>query len=63
MRGKDRGKVSIHIMNEGINAFQPELYGKIIIVEKTLTQSSTNSCKMKAANGSVISTKTSEVCS
>lgn len=59
--GEDDGWVSVKIKNQGENAYQPELYGESIIIERHFSKSGTSSFKIKNAEGRMVSTKKSDM--
>lgn len=60
-KGETKGKVTIDILNEGINAFKPEEYGDLITIVRSFTTTGVNSYSLRSASGGVISKKKTEV--
>ena len=59
--GKDFASLSVKIKNQGESAYRPDVYGKSIIVERTITKSSSGGFKIKNAMGKIVSTKKSDL--
>lgn len=55
--GKSIARVLVEIGNEGIDAYEPNVYGKTIVVERKLTREGPNSYSIKSENGTTVSTK------
>ncbi|KAI9643424.1 Structural maintenance of chromosomes protein 6 [Ciborinia camelliae] len=56
--GTERGMLLVRLKNQGPDAYQPDKYGKSIIVERHFSRSvSGSSYKLKSAEGKTISTK------
>lgn len=55
--GRDQAILIVQLKNQGPDAYQPDLYGKSIIVERHFTKSGTSGFKIKNAAGRVVSTK------
>lgn len=59
--GQDHGSIVVKIKNAGTDAYQPDLYGESIIVERVFSRSGSSGFKIKSALGRIISTKKQEV--
>lgn len=59
--GCEQGLLIIKLKNEGDDAYQPELFGDTIIVERHFSKSGSNGYKLKTSMNRVISTKKSDV--
>lgn len=56
--GTERGMLLVKLKNQGPDAYQPEVYGKSIIVERHFSRTgSGSSYKLKSAAGNIVSTK------
>ncbi|QSZ31311.1 hypothetical protein DSL72_000874 [Monilinia vaccinii-corymbosi] len=56
--GTERGMLLVRLKNQGPDAYQPDIYGKSIIVERHFSRSAGGSSyKLKNAAGNVVSTK------
>ncbi|CAK7897949.1 structural maintenance of chromosomes protein 6 [[Candida] anglica] len=55
--GRSTARVSITLKNEGPEAYQPEIYGKKIVVERKFQRQGTNTYYLKDVNGKTISNK------
>ncbi|KAH8819615.1 dna repair protein-like protein rad18 [Xylogone sp. PMI_703] len=55
--GRDQAILIVQLKNQGPDAYQPDLYGKSIIVERHFTKSGASGFKLKNAAGRVVSTK------
>ncbi|KAB8293183.1 hypothetical protein EYC80_007527 [Monilinia laxa] len=56
--GTERGMLLVRLKNQGPDAYQPEVYGKSIVVERHFSRSgSGSSYKLKNASGNIVSTK------
>lgn len=55
--GTDRGILVVKLKNQGPDAYQPDIYGKSITVERHFSRTGGSSYKVKNAAGTVISTK------
>ncbi|KAJ3203558.1 Structural maintenance of chromosomes protein 6 [Entophlyctis luteolus] len=51
MEGKTAGSVTVHIHNNGPDAFKPEIYGQTIIIERKITREGSGSYKIMDADG------------
>lgn len=58
-KGKSSALVEISLINEGVMAYKPEVYGNVITVSRVI--GSTSGYKIKNANGEIISTKKEEL--
>lgn len=59
--GREHASLIINIKNQGQDAYQPDLYGETIIVERNFTKSGSSGFKLKNSSGRIISTKKTEV--
>jgi chromosome segregation ATPase len=59
--GRDSGCLIVKIKNAGTDAYQPDIYGDTIIVERHFSKTGSSGFKIKSATGKVISTKKQEV--
>lgn len=59
--GQEQGKLVVQIKNAGSDAYQPDLYGDSIIVERHFSKTGASGFKIKTADNKVISTKKQEV--
>ncbi|KIW02792.1 uncharacterized protein PV09_05853 [Verruconis gallopava] len=59
--GSDQATLQVKIKNQGDNAYQPEVYGQSIIVERTFSRSGTSGFKLKNQDGRIVSTKKSDL--
>ncbi|KAM9916383.1 hypothetical protein OXX59_010020, partial [Metschnikowia pulcherrima] len=57
--GKSTARVVVELENDGLNAYEPETYGKSIFVERKLVREGQATYAIKSENGSVVSTKKS----
>lgn len=55
--GQEQGSLVVRIKNAGSDAFQPEVYGQSILIERQFSRSGNSSFKVKNAQGQVISQK------
>ncbi|XP_048453072.1 structural maintenance of chromosomes protein 6-like [Rhincodon typus] len=59
--GQNSACISITLRNQGPDAFKPELYGKAIIVEQTISAQGTRQYSLKSESAHIISTKKEEL--
>ncbi|ODA83405.1 hypothetical protein RJ55_01919 [Drechmeria coniospora] len=59
--GREHGSLVVKIKNAGTDAYQPDIYGQSIIVERHFSKSGSSGFKIKSEHGRVISTKKQEV--
>ncbi|KAL8289857.1 hypothetical protein RB597_001474 [Gaeumannomyces tritici] len=59
--GSDQAILSVKIKNQGIDAYQHDIYGDSIIVERHFNRSGSSGFKVKSATGKLISNKRGEV--
>ncbi|KAI4202567.1 MAG: hypothetical protein LQ350_002510 [Teloschistes chrysophthalmus] len=59
--GTESAVLSVKIKNKGDSAYQPELYGDSIIVERHFSRSGSSQFKLKSATGRLISSKKSDL--
>ncbi|WAR24321.1 SMC6-like protein [Mya arenaria] len=61
LTGKQTAEVEIKLRNQGPDAFQPDLYGPSVIVNRKFNNSGSSEYKLKSSDGRVISTKKEEL--
>ncbi|KAL5323388.1 hypothetical protein ACEPPN_007923 [Leptodophora sp. 'Broadleaf-Isolate-01'] len=59
--GRDQASLVVELKNEGTDAYQPDVYGKTIIIERHFSRSGSSSFKLKSANQRIISNKKGDV--
>lgn len=59
--GQDHGSLVVKIKNAGSDAYQPEVYGDFILVERHFSKSGNSGFKIKNEQGRIVSTKKQEV--
>ncbi|KAJ4317954.1 Structural maintenance of chromosomes protein 6 [Fusarium piperis] len=59
--GREQGSLVVKIKNAGSDAYQPDIYGESIIVERHFSKAGSSGFKIKSAAGRIISTKKQEV--
>ncbi|KAF5022772.1 hypothetical protein F66182_5187 [Fusarium sp. NRRL 66182] len=59
--GCDQGSLLVKIKNAGSDAYQPDIYGESIIVERHFSKTGSSGFKIKSATNRIISTKKQEV--
>jgi len=59
--GCEQGLLIVKLKNEGDDAYQPELFGDTITVERHFSKSGSNGYKLKTSTGRIISTKKSDI--
>ncbi|KAL6870237.1 P-loop containing nucleoside triphosphate hydrolase protein [Trichoderma novae-zelandiae] len=59
--GRDQGSLVVKIKNAGSDAYQPDIYGPSITVERHFSKTGSSGFKIKTAQGKVVSTKKQEV--
>lgn len=59
--GQDAAWVAVKLKNQGENAYQPEIYGRSIIVERHFTRSGTSNFKIKNDQGKLVSAKRADL--
>jgi chromosome segregation ATPase len=59
--GRDQAILIIKMKNQGNDAYQPDLFGKSIIIERHFSKTGSSSYKLKNALGKVISSKKGDV--
>ncbi|KNC81830.1 hypothetical protein SARC_05867 [Sphaeroforma arctica JP610] len=57
MWGKQKCTIIVELTNAGEDAFKNEIYGDIIIVERTISQNSASGYKLKSSDGKEVSRK------
>ncbi|UKZ49550.1 hypothetical protein TrVGV298_003797 [Trichoderma virens] len=59
--GREQGSLVVKIKNVGSDAYQPDIYGSSITVERHFSKSGSSGFKIKTDQGKVVSTKKQEV--
>ncbi|KUJ10625.1 putative structural maintenance of chromosomes protein 6 [Mollisia scopiformis] len=59
--GKEQAALIIKMKNKGNDAYQPDMFGDSIIIERHFNKSGSSSYKLKNANGKLISSKKGDV--
>lgn len=59
--GRDHASLIIHLKNQGADAYQPDVYGETIIVERNFSKTGTSGFKLKNANGRLVSNKKTDI--
>ncbi|EEB07460.1 Smc5-6 complex SMC subunit Smc6 [Schizosaccharomyces japonicus yFS275] len=59
--GRSQARVSIVISNRGPEAFRHDVYGNFITIERTVRRDSANDLKIRAQDGTVVSTRKEEL--
>ncbi|UNI17347.1 RNA helicase [Purpureocillium takamizusanense] len=59
--GEEQGSLTVRIKNAGTDAYQHDIYGDTIIVERHFSRSGSSGFKIKGQNNRIISTKKQEV--
>jgi chromosome segregation ATPase len=59
--GADQATLAVKIKNQGDNAYQADVYGESIVVERVFSRAGTSGFKLKNQHGRVISTKKSDL--
>lgn len=59
--GQDHGSLVVRIKNRGTDAYQPDIYGETIIVERHFSKSGASGFKIKSSTERIISTKKQEI--
>ncbi|KAL6816030.1 hypothetical protein GGI42DRAFT_312867 [Trichoderma sp. SZMC 28013] len=59
--GREQGSLVVKIKNAGTDAYQPDIYGSSITVERHFSKSGSSGFKIKTDQGKVVSTKKQEV--
>ncbi|TFB06813.1 Structural maintenance of chromosomes protein 6 [Trichoderma ghanense] len=59
--GREHGSLVVKIKNAGSDAYQPDIYGPSITVERHFSKNGASGFKIKTAEGKVVSTKKQEV--
>ncbi|KAF8879889.1 P-loop containing nucleoside triphosphate hydrolase protein [Gymnopilus junonius] len=59
--GQSAAEVTIHIKNQGEEAYKPKEYGKTIVITRKFSKEGSSSWKIKSKDGKVISTKKDEL--
>lgn len=61
--GKRAAEVTIQLSNQGSDAYQPDVYGPSVIVHRRLSADGSSTYKVKASDGTIVSTKREELVS
>lgn len=59
--GEESCKIKVALKNEGIDAYQPDLFGARIIVERTFTRSGSSGFKLQSESGRTVSNKKADL--
>jgi len=59
--GRDYASLIIKIKNQGVDAYQPDVYGQTIILERNFSKAGTSGFKLKSAGGKLVSNKKADV--
>ncbi|KAL2752186.1 hypothetical protein ACRALDRAFT_2030407 [Sodiomyces alcalophilus JCM 7366] len=59
--GRDQSVITVCIKNQGSDAYQPEIYGQTIQVERHFSRSGSSGFKLKNERGKTISTKKADI--
>ncbi|OAA73785.1 RecF/RecN/SMC protein [Cordyceps fumosorosea ARSEF 2679] len=59
--GRDQGKLVVRVKNAGPDAYQPDIYGNSIIIERHFSKTGTSGFKIKTADDKLVSTKKQEI--
>ena len=59
--GQEQANLTVRLKNEGADAYQPDLYGDSIIVERHFSRSGSSGYRLKTSMGRTISTKKGDV--
>ncbi|SPO01325.1 related to DNA repair protein rad18 [Cephalotrichum gorgonifer] len=59
--GQDQSTIQVKLKNQGEGAYQPEVFGESIIVERHFTKNGTSGFKLKSSLNRVISTKRRDI--
>ncbi|KAF9869253.1 DNA repair protein [Colletotrichum karsti] len=59
--GRDNSVIIVRIKNQGIDAYQPDIYGETIRVERHFSRAGASGFKLKSVTGKTISTKKADV--
>ncbi len=59
--GRDTASLIIKIKNQGVDAYQPDVYGQTIILERNFSKTGTSGFKLKNASGKLVSNKKADV--
>lgn len=58
---RDHASIIVKIKNAGTDAYQPDVYGESILVERHFSRTGTSGFKIKSSMGRIVSTKKQEV--
>ncbi|KAF6826633.1 DNA repair protein [Colletotrichum musicola] len=59
--GRDNSVIVVRIKNQGVDAYQPDIYGETIRVERHFSRAGASGFKLKSVTGKTISTKKADV--
>ncbi|KAL0939440.1 DNA repair protein [Colletotrichum truncatum] len=59
--GRENSVIVVRIKNQGVDAYQPDVYGNTIRVERHFSRSGASGFKLKSVTGKTISTKKADV--
>ncbi|KAK2770859.1 DNA repair protein [Colletotrichum kahawae] len=59
--GRDNSVIIVRVKNQGVDAYQPEIYGETIRVERHFSRAGSSGFKLKSVTGKTISTKKADV--
>jgi structural maintenance of chromosomes protein 6 len=59
--GRDQATLIVKLKNQGNDAYQSDIFGESIIIERAFTRSGTSRFKVKSATGRIISAKRADV--
>ncbi|OLN94360.1 Structural maintenance of chromosomes protein 6 [Colletotrichum chlorophyti] len=59
--GRDNSVIIVRIKNQGIDAYQPDIYGETIRVERHFSRAGSSGFKLKSVTGRTVSTKKADV--
>ncbi|KIS72332.1 DNA repair protein SMC6 [Mycosarcoma maydis] len=60
-KGESSATITVTMLNQGSDAFKPDVYGNTIVIERRILAEGGGSWKMKSGNGKVIATTKSEL--
>lgn len=55
--GKSMARVIVELNNVGLDAYEPETFGNVVVVERKFTRDGTNTYYLRSENGSLVSNK------
>jgi chromosome segregation ATPase len=59
--GTEKAEVGVKIKNGGENAYKPDMYGNVIVVERHFSKAGSSGFKLKSEEGRIISTKKADL--